>query len=97
VKINSIIALDHWYDQSRLPVLKYWNNHYGGRRYGTSKKDWKLFREKISTWQESYMETLIEEYFEILRDDLPASSRFWKLEDRIKRDKHKKATFKLFD
>ena len=26
-----------------------------------SKKDWKLFREKLSDWQEKYMEGLIKE------------------------------------
>ncbi len=28
-----------------------------------SKKDWKLFRNKIGSWQEAYMERLIQEYF----------------------------------
>ena len=54
-----------------------------------SKKDWKLFREKIASWQESYMEKLVMEYTVLLNDNLPASSKFWKLEQRIKLDKKK--------
>jgi len=53
-----------------------------------SKKDWKLFRGKIATWQESYMEKLVKEYSVLLNDDLPASSKFWELEKRIKQDKN---------
>ena len=29
-----------------------------------SKRDWKLFREKLPGWQESYMERLCKEYVE---------------------------------
>jgi hypothetical protein len=54
-----------------------------------SKRDWKLFREIISTWQETYMEKLVTEYTVLLNDDLPASSKFWELEKRIKQDKKK--------
>lgn len=54
-----------------------------------SKKDWKLFREKIGLWQESYMEKLVKEYIVLLNDNLPASSKFWELEKRIKMDKNK--------
>ncbi len=54
-----------------------------------SKKDWKLFRDKIGLWQESYMERLIKEYALLLNDNLPASSKFWELEKRIKLDKNK--------
>ena len=54
-----------------------------------SKKDWKLFRMKIADWQESYMEKLIKEYIMFLNSNLPASSKFWELEKRIKQDKKK--------
>ncbi|MBF4694245.1 multidrug transporter [Fusibacter ferrireducens] len=54
-----------------------------------SKKDWKLFREKIGSWQESYMEKLVKEYIAFLNSDLPASSKFWELEKKIKQDKKK--------
>ena len=54
-----------------------------------SKRDWKLFREKIGTWQETYMEKLVGEYVELLNDGVPASSKFWALEKRIKQDKKK--------
>lgn len=53
-----------------------------------SKKDWKLFQERIPDWQEKYMEGLIKEYVNFLNDDTkPASEKFWKLEKRIKEDK----------
>ena len=53
-----------------------------------SKKDWKLFREGLSGWQENYMEGLVKEYANFLNDDKkPASERFWELEKRIKEDK----------
>ena len=53
-----------------------------------SKKDWKLFREKLSDWQEKYMECLLKEYVDFLSDDTkPASEKFWNLEKRIKEDK----------
>ena len=54
-----------------------------------SKKDWKLFRDKIGTWQERYMEKLVMEYSVLLNDNLPASSKFWELEQRIRQDKKK--------
>ena len=54
-----------------------------------SKKDWKLFREKLSGWQEKYMEGLVKEYVNFLNDDtIPASEKFWEHEKRIKEDKH---------
>lgn len=52
-----------------------------------SKRDWKLFRDKIGAWQETYMQKLVEEYMILLNDSLTASSKFWELEKRIKRDK----------
>lgn len=53
-----------------------------------SKKDWKLFREKLPEWQENYMEGLIKDYVNFLNDDKKhASEKFWKLEKRIKEDK----------
>lgn len=52
-----------------------------------SKSDWKKYREKISGWQEHYMERLVEEYKTLLRSDQLASDKFWELEKRIKQDK----------
>lgn len=52
-----------------------------------SKKDWKLYREKVPGWQEHYMERLIEDYVAYLKSDEPASTKFWTMEKRIKRDK----------
>lgn len=52
-----------------------------------SKRDWKLYREKIDGWQEHYMEKLVKEYADYLCSDLPASTKFWEIEKRIKRDR----------
>ena len=52
-----------------------------------TESDWKLFRELLPKWQESYMEMLIGQYIEILNGGSEASSRFWALEERINRDK----------
>ncbi len=53
-----------------------------------SKKDWKLFREKLAVWQENYMNKLTKEYIELLNEENKnASDKFWELEKRIKKDK----------
>lgn len=52
-----------------------------------SKSDWKLFREHIGDWQEAYMERLVKEYMNLLDGAENASDKFWKLEERIKKDK----------
>lgn len=52
-----------------------------------SKSDWKLFRERIGDWQETYMERLVKEYMDLLEGEKKASDKFWKLEERIKKDK----------
>ena len=52
-----------------------------------AEKDWRLFKELLPKWQESYMEMLIGQYIEMLNGDSEASSRFWVLEERINRDK----------
>lgn len=54
-----------------------------------TKKDWKLFRDKISVWQEAYIEKIDKEYILLLSGDLPASTKFWELEKRLKIDKKK--------
>ncbi|MCI6888224.1 MAG: multidrug transporter [Lachnospiraceae bacterium] len=55
--------------------------------YEISKRDWKLFRERVPEWQEHYMEQLIKEYIELLSAPGNASDHFWELEKRIKKDK----------
>lgn len=55
-----------------------------------SKQDWKLFRERIGAWQESYMEKLNNEYIELLTGKGAPSEKFWKLEKRIEKDKSNK-------
>ena len=52
-----------------------------------SKSDWKLFRERVVDWQEAYMERLVKEYVDLLDGAENASDKFWKLEERIKKDK----------
>ena len=52
-----------------------------------SKRDWKLFREKILGWQEAYMDRLCREYMELLSGEGGASNKFWALEKRIREDK----------
>jgi hypothetical protein len=54
-----------------------------------TKKDWKLFRDKIGIWQEVYIEKLNKEYILLLSGELPASTKFWELEKRLKIDKKK--------
>ena len=53
-----------------------------------SKADWKLFRERIGSWQEAYMEKLNQEYMKLLTEEGPASKKFWALDERIRRDKN---------
>lgn len=52
-----------------------------------SKQDWKLYRERLPKWQEAYMERLVKEYAELLNGTQNASDKFWKLEERIKKDR----------
>ena len=52
-----------------------------------SKKDWKLYREKVPGWQENNMERLIEDYVSYLSSTEPASTKFWTMEKRMKQDK----------
>ena len=55
--------------------------------YGFTKKDWALSREKISDWQEAYMNKLNKEYIELLSGEGRPSEKFWTLEERIRNDK----------
>ena len=52
-----------------------------------SKKDWKLFCDKVPEWQERYMDSLLREYVALITSPGEASAHFWELEERIKRDK----------
>ena len=54
-----------------------------------TEKDWKLFRNKIADWQESYMDRLNKEYIYLLSEDGNPSDKFWSLEERIKEDRKK--------
>lgn len=50
-------------------------------------QDWHLFRSKIASWQEAYMERLNREYMDILTGEGNPSDKFWQLEKRISNDK----------
>ncbi len=52
-----------------------------------TKRDWKLFREKLPHWQEAYMDKLNQEYIKLLSEDDSPSEKFWRLDKRIKADK----------
>lgn len=52
-----------------------------------SKQDWMLFRKKIASWQEAYMDRLNREYIKILSSEGNPSDKFWLLEKRINHDK----------
>ena len=52
-----------------------------------SKRDWKLFMERLPEWQEHYMEGLAKEYIELLSSPGNASDHFWELDKRIKKDR----------
>lgn len=52
-----------------------------------SKKDWKLYRERLPGWQEHFMERLMKEYIELLSSPGKASDHFWELAERIRTDK----------
>lgn len=54
-----------------------------------AESDWRLFRERLPRWQESYMEKLIGEYMEMLGGEGPASEKFWALEKRVSEDKRR--------
>lgn len=54
-----------------------------------TERDWKLFRNKVADWQESYMDRLNKEYIELLSEDANPSEKFWRLEKRIKQDRKK--------
>lgn len=54
---------------------------------GVSKKDWKLFQEKVPEWQERYMGKLIWEYMAHMQGEGNPSGKFWWLEERIRKDK----------
>lgn len=54
---------------------------------GVNESDWKLFKSKLSDWQERYMDKLNHEYMEILSGEGNPSDKFWALEGRIREDK----------
>lgn len=53
-----------------------------------SKADWKLYRERVSDWQEHYMEQLNQEYVNLLTSPGNASDHFWELEKELNRTRN---------
>lgn len=58
--------------------------------YEITKHDWKLFREKVGSWQERYMEKLCKKYLRLLQSDKPASEKYWALEKSTRLEKKNK-------
>ncbi len=54
--------------------------------YNVIEKDWKLFRKLLPKWQERHMERLLGEYAAIITGEEAASTKFWKLEKRLRKD-----------
>ena len=74
--------------KSALPICNYSQILYQFLTFTQNLKRSQLFRERLSGWQENYMEGLVKEYANFLNDDTkPASDKFWELEMRIKEDK----------
>lgn len=48
-----------------------------GRHMVITKRDWKMFREKLPGWQEVYTGRLVREYQELLRGPEYTSDKFW--------------------
>ena len=54
-----------------------------------NESDWKLFRAKLSGWQEDYISRLNQEYAVLLTGPGSASEKFWALEKRIRNDRQR--------
>ena len=52
-----------------------------------SKEDWKVYQTHIVDWQENYIERLLDEYSLIIKEKSYPSKRFWRLIDKINKDK----------
>ena len=51
-----------------------------------SESDWKLFRKRLPEWQERHMQSLLNEYAAIIAGGGNPSTKFWKIEERLKKD-----------
>jgi len=54
-----------------------------------TERDWKLFRDKLPVWQESYIEKCNKEYMSLLASDEAPSEKFGMLKNRIREDEDK--------
>ena len=52
-----------------------------------SKEDWKVYQTHIVDWQENYIEHLLDEYSLIIKEKSYPSKRFWRLINKINKDK----------
>lgn len=51
-------------------------------------RDWILFKDRLPIWQNKHIESLVDQYLEILTDGSSApADKFWQLEKRIREDK----------
>ena len=49
-----------------------------------NEQDWKLFREKVPTWQENYMEKINKKIQKLLENpSKTASEKFWQIEEFV--------------
>ena len=53
-----------------------------------SKADWKLYRERVSDWQEHYMEQLNQEYVNLPISPGNASDHFWNWKKELNRTRN---------
>ncbi len=57
--------------------------------YSVKESDWKLFRKLLPKWQERFMERRLGEYATMIAGQGLASERFWKLQERLRKDVRK--------
>ncbi len=55
--------------------------------YTFEESDWKLFKKLLPVWQERFLEKAIENYNNILNEDDLPSKKFWKLSNKMTKDK----------
>ena len=53
-----------------------------------SEADWKLFKSKLPTWQEAYMDKLVAEYIDLLNGPEKSSEKLYELEEQIKENRN---------
>jgi len=54
-----------------------------------TEQDWKLFKSRLTVWQETYISKLNAEYITLLSGNAAPSEKYWALEKRMKEDENK--------